>query len=268
MPRAIPFARTQGSRFRPGTAEPPQTPLSPPLYSTSHTLHSHHNAHPGHTKLMDVQERISRFENMTQADPSNDMAWFSLGSAYTQAGRHADAAKAYIACIDLNKDFSKAYQLAGSSLIAAGDKSMATDVLTKGYTVAASKGDLMPKDAMADLLRSLGAEVPEVKGPNTPGSADGASPGTRGFVCKRTGRPGSKLTEAPMRGPMGQWIVENISAETWKAWIGQGTKVINELRLDFSKDKDQETYDRHMREYLGIDDELLAKLQAEEHSNA
>ncbi len=213
---------------------------------------------------MDAQERISRFEHMTQADATNDMAWFSLGSAYAQAGRHADAAKAFLACVDLNKDFSKAYQLAGSSLVAAGDKAKAADVLTKGYTVAAAKGDLMPKDAMADLLRSLGAPVPEVKTSDAPAAAMTAG----GFMCKRTGRPGTKLSEPPMRGAMGQWIVENISAETWKAWIGQGTKVINELRLDFSRDKDQETYDRHMREYLGIDDELLAKLQAEEHSNA
>jgi hypothetical protein len=32
--------------------------------------------------------------------------------------------------------------------------------------------------------------------------------------------------------------------------------VINELRLDLSRDQDQETYDLHMREFLGIDDEL------------
>lgn len=214
---------------------------------------------------MDVQERISRFEHMTQADPSNDMAWFSLGSAYTQAGRHADAAKAYLACLDLNKEFSKAYQLAGSSLIAAGDKTRAADVLTKGYTVAASKGDLMPKDGMADLLRSLGAEVPEVKAAGASAPSGG---GAGGFLCKRTGRPGTQLGEPPMRGAMGRWIVDNISAETWKAWIGQGTKVINELRLDFSKDKDQETYERHMREYLGIDDELFARLRGETHTNA
>lgn len=213
---------------------------------------------------MDVQERISRFEHMTQADSSNDMAWFSLGSAYTQAGRHADAAKAFNSCIGLNKDFSKAYQLAGSSLIAAGDKKQAAEILTKGYTIAASKGDLMPKDAMADLLRSLGAPVPEVAPPAP--SAKSAAAG--GFVCSRTGKPGTKLTEAPMRGPIGLWILENISAETWKDWIGQGTKVINELRLDFSKDKDQDTYDRQMREYLGIDDDLLAKLNAQQHSNA
>jgi Fe-S cluster biosynthesis and repair protein YggX len=61
---------------------------------------------------------------------------------------------------------------------------------------------------------------------------------------------------------VGQWIFDTISAETWRDWIGQGTKVINELRLDFSRDSDQEIYDRHMREYLGIDDELLAQLRA------
>ena len=61
---------------------------------------------------------------------------------------------------------------------------------------------------------------------------------------------------------IGQWIFENISAETWKQWIGQGTKVINELRLDFSRDKDQETYDQHMREFLGIDAEVLERIGA------
>ena len=35
--------------------------------------------------------------------------------------------------------------------------------------------------------------------------------------------------------------------------IGQGTKVINELRLDFSRDRDQEIHDQHMREYLGYE---------------
>jgi Fe-S cluster biosynthesis and repair protein YggX len=61
-----------------------------------------------------------------------------------------------------------------------------------------------------------------------------------------------------MRGPVGDWIFENISAETWKDWIGQGTKVINEMRLDFSRDRDQEIYDQQMREYLGIDEAVIA----------
>jgi Fe-S cluster biosynthesis and repair protein YggX len=61
---------------------------------------------------------------------------------------------------------------------------------------------------------------------------------------------------------VGAWIGENISAETWRQWIGQGTKVINELRLDFTRDRDQEIYDQHMREYLGIDEEVLKEIAA------
>ena len=72
-------------------------------------------------------------------------------------------------------------------------------------------------------------------------------------MCQRTGRPGTKLPRPPFKGPIGQWIAENISQETWNTWIGQGTKVINELRLDLSTERGQEEYDRYMREFLGLE---------------
>ena len=68
------------------------------------------------------------------------------------------------------------------------------------------------------------------------------------------------MDDPPMRGEMGQWIYENISAETWREWIAMGTKVINELRLDFSRDQDQAVYEQHMCEYLGIDPALHEEL--------
>jgi Fe-S cluster biosynthesis and repair protein YggX len=80
------------------------------------------------------------------------------------------------------------------------------------------------------------------------------------FVCRRTGKPGTKMSSPPFRGALGQWIMDNISAETWRTWIGQGTKVINELRLDLSREQDQDSYDQHMREFLGIDDEIMAEI--------
>jgi len=45
---------------------------------------------------MDTDQRIAQFENMVRdgADPHNDMAWCMLAGAYSQAGRHADAANA------------------------------------------------------------------------------------------------------------------------------------------------------------------------------
>jgi Fe-S cluster biosynthesis and repair protein YggX len=154
---------------------------------------------------------------------------------------------------------SKAWQLAADAFAKAGQRDRAADAAKKGYEIAALRGDLMPKNAIASILKDLGLPLPEVKGAAVaPTGSPLAATGT--FVCRQTGRPGSKLPAPPFRGPVGQWIFENIAAETWKAWIAQGTKVINELRLDLSREQDAETYDRHMREYLGIDDGVLASL--------
>ena len=204
-------------------------------------------------------DRITQFEKMAREDPTNDMAHFSLGNAYLQSGRAAEAARSFENCIAINPSMSKAYQLAGQAMIQAGWADKAVAILNKGYQAAASKGDRMPQQAIADLLRSIGREPPEVAAKETGSSGSGAA---TGFVCRRTGRPGTQLPQPPFRGALGAWIQKNISAETWNAWIGQGTKVINELRLDFSRDQDQETYDQHMRDYLGIDQQALDEINA------
>jgi tetratricopeptide (TPR) repeat protein len=197
---------------------------------------------------MDINQRIAQFENMVQADPDNDMAHYSLGNAYAQALRWSDAATSYLRCIDKNPAMSKAYQLAGDSLMHAGDNARAVEVLTTGYKSAGSRGDRMPQKAMGELLAKLGAPVPEVaaKGSEGPGAAQGSGAG------------GTKLTRPPFKGPVGNWIYENVTKETFDAWIAQGTKVINDL----SRDEDAAQYDKHMRDYLGIDDELYQKLQS------
>lgn len=212
----------------------------------------------GHPQGAATGDRIAQFEKMASADPTNEMAHFSLGKAYLDGARHAEAARCFERCVELAPEMSKAFQLGGQAMIGAGWSDRAVDFLVRGYETAARKGDLIPKNAIGDLLRSIGREPPKLS-PEVDAAAERLkSSGT--FICQRTGRPGFKMDAPPFKGPIGQWIHENISAETWKAWIGQGTKVINELRLDFSRDKDQETYEQHMREYLGIDAELLAKL--------
>jgi len=205
---------------------------------------------------MDIDTRIAQFENMAQADPENDMAHFSLGGAYAQAERWSDAAEAYLRAVAVNPDMSKARQLGAECLEKAGEPRRAAEVAAEGYVEAATRGDLMPRDAMGELLERLGEPVPQLSEEQQ--AADPAVAG--GFVCARTGRPGTQLPEPPFRGPVGQWIHENIAAETWREWIGQGTKVINELRLDLSREEDAETYDRHMREFLGIDEDLHERL--------
>ncbi len=209
---------------------------------------------------MDLDQRIAQFENMAAEDADNDMAHFSLGGAYLQAGRHAEAAASLQRCLKLNPEMSKAYQLAGEALIGSGQEDAAAEILLKGYEIASGKGDVMPRDAMADLLKKLGRELPTTVIEPAPAAADTAQ--GDGFICKASGRPGTQLAEPPMRGALGKWIYENVSSEMWKTWIGQGTKVINELRLDFSREEDQKVYDQYMCEFLGIDEAQYNKLTA------
>ncbi|MSQ90241.1 MAG: tetratricopeptide repeat protein [Phycisphaerales bacterium] len=213
---------------------------------------------------MSTPERIAQFEKMATADPTNEMAHFSLGNAYLQSGRYAEAATSLEQVVALSPHMSKAYQLCGQAMIGAGWTDKAVEILTRGYTTAALRGDRMVESAIAQLLTSIGRDPPTVERPiqaarDTSGGDPSRGPGT--FHCRRTGRLGTQLPAPPMRGVVGQWVFENISAETWKEWIGQGTKVINEMRLDFSRERDQEMYDQQMHEYLGIDEELLASLR-------
>jgi len=205
---------------------------------------------------VDIDQRIAQFENMCHEDPDNDMAHFSLGNAYNQAGRYDEAAESFRRCVELNPAMSKAYQMAGAAYMAAQEPEKAGEILERGYVAAAQRGDLMPRDAIAELLEKLGRPVPEVSEPEQqqPASVED------GFVCQQTGRPGTRMPRPPFRGPVGQWIQENISKETFDQWIGQGTKVINELRLDLSRTEDEQIYDAHMREFLGITDELYEDL--------
>ncbi len=205
---------------------------------------------------MDIDQRIAQFENMCREDPDNDMAHFSLGGAFNQAGRFDEAAASYQRCLELNPAMSKAYQLAGAALMASGQTDQAAELLKKGFVEASSRGDLMPRNAMGELLEQLGEEIPQVQA-KTPEEVYGEG----AFVCQRTGKPGSQMTRPPFRGPVGAWIQEHISKQTFDAWIAQGTKVINELRLDLSREEDAEMYDKHMREYLGIDEALFAELK-------
>lgn len=198
---------------------------------------------------MDASERIAQFRNMAEADPTNEMAHFSLGNALLQAGQAAEASAVLQRCIELQPQMSKAYQLAGQALEQAGKRADAIAMLTKGYEVAAGRGDAMPAGAMAEMLRRLGAPVPEVKAAAKPAGGESGS-----FICQRTGRAGTQLPKPPFRGPLGQHIYETISAETWRLWVAQGTKVINELRLDLSRDEHAKIYDQHMIEFLGMEE--------------
>lgn len=196
-----------------------------------------------------LDDRIAQWEQMCREAP-DDMAYFSLGNAYKEADRLADAEAAYAKAIEHNDTMSRAYQMRGQALMKLDRNEEAGTVLTKGYTVAAELGDVMPQKSMGALLEKLGLPLPETED----FAAKKAAVEQSGDMVldKRTGQAQPKLPDPPMRGPVGAYIYDNFGQDTWREWIGMGTKVINELRLDFSNPEHQTVYEQHMLEWLGV----------------
>lgn len=199
---------------------------------------------------MSIEERIQQLRGLAEADPNDEMAHFSLGTALLEAGRPDEAGPSFQRVLALNSQNSKAHQLLGESQIGAGHRELAIQTLTTGYRIAHRKGDLMPMKRMGELLEELGAPVPSVV-EKKPDAAGGES--VEGFACRRCGGGGPKLAERPFKGELGETILATVCANCWKEWVGMGTKVINELRLPMFDPQAQEIYDKHMKEFLLLD---------------
>ncbi len=199
---------------------------------------------------MKIEERIASFKNMTDADPENELGHFSLGRAYVDAQQYEEACASFRRVIELQSGFSKAYQHLGEALRSLGKDTEAVAALTDGYRVAAERGDIMPRDAMANLLRELGQTPPEVetKAPAPPvATASGDT-----VSCCHCGQNAPNMDERPFKGELGEKVLAHVCEACWKEWIGMGTKVINELQLDFSNPEAGKTYNSHLIEYLQL----------------
>src|ERR1035437_3566403 len=193
-------------------------------------------------------DRIAQFKAMTEADPTNELGFFSLGRAYVDAGQPKEAIPALQRVIALNANFSKAYAMLGAAQRATGDQAGAIQTLTQGYRIAHDKGDLMPRNDMALLLKEMGAPVPEIKVEEL--TPDAASSGK--IKCSRCGRVAPKMPERPFSGDLGDQIHNSVCGPCFREWIGQGTKVINELRLNLTEKAAQDPFDQHMKKFLNI----------------
>lgn len=200
---------------------------------------------------MDSEQRIEQFKNMADADPNNELGHFSLGKAYVEAKRFADAEPCFVRVLQLNPTYSKAYELLGQTQNELGNRDQAIKTLKQGFEVAAERGDVMPRNAISAMLTDMGEAVPEIAaGP--PASSPEAPTETQGFRCARCGSPSGKLPERPFKGDLGEKILALICTNCWREWVGMGTKVINELSLQLADPRAQATYDEHMKEFLQL----------------
>jgi Fe-S cluster biosynthesis and repair protein YggX len=51
-------------------------------------------------------------------------------------------------------------------------------------------------------------------------------------TCSRCKQHAPGLARAPLPGPTGQTILENVCAACWREWLGMQVKYINEYRLN------------------------------------
>jgi Fe-S cluster biosynthesis and repair protein YggX len=203
--------------------------------------------------MSQLHDRIAQFRKMSTDDPENELAHYRLGQLLTEAGEHSEAIKSFERTLEISPQFSKVFELLGQAWTKLGDTAKAIEVLTKGWGVADERGDKMPRDAMANQLRALGAPVPQTAvveddGPET------------GFKCARPicawGKRAKPMTVTPMQGEIGQRILQTICQDCWTAWLkDQSIKVVNELRLDLSSEFGQTEYDKYLREFFGFEEQ-------------
>jgi len=199
--------------------------------------------------MADLTARIEQFRKMAEADPGNELGHFSLGRAYLEAGMFPEAADALERVLKINPNLSKTYHLLGEALLKQKRKDEAIVRLTEGVKVAHARGDAMVKTELTRMLRENGGAVPEFASAAT---AVAQVAGEGEITCKRCGLTKPKLARQPFKGALGTDIFANTCADCWKEAIGQGTKVINELRLPLTDPKAQKVWDQHIKEFLNL----------------
>jgi Fe-S cluster biosynthesis and repair protein YggX len=200
--------------------------------------------------MADTNQRIEQFKTMADADPQNELGHFALGKALVDAGRFGEAVEPLRRAIAINSNLSKAYQLIAQSLLKENKQGEAVAALTQGVKIADARGDMMPRNEMVEMLKSLGAAVPELKSAGA--AAQPVAVGEGQVLCKRCGKLAPRLPSQPMRSDLGKLVYENVCAPCWREAIGQGTKVINELRLDLSDPRAQSVWDQNIRDFLNL----------------
>ena len=200
-----------------------------------------------------LQDRINQFRKMANDDPDNELGHYRLGQLLQEAEQYADAVASFRRTLELSPQFSKVYQLLGVCLLKLNQRDEAVKVLRQGFAVADERGDNIPRDEMVKLLVSLGEPAPASQKTSKP-AASGAG---GGFQCLRpgcmAGSQARQLPKPPMNDDVGKKIYEQVCAECWEYWLRNvSIKIINEMRLDLSTERDCATYDQIMRETLGL----------------
>ncbi|HEX8140877.1 MAG TPA: tetratricopeptide repeat protein [Pyrinomonadaceae bacterium] len=105
------------------------------------------------------QSRIEIFRQMAEDEPGNVMVWYGLGSEYFKLEQWSEAAEALRRVVELNPDYTAAYQMLGSALLKAGAIEEARSAWTEGIAAADRTGAWKARAHMQGLLDTMKDET-------------------------------------------------------------------------------------------------------------
>lgn len=108
------------------------------------------------------QERIETFKAMAAEQPEQEMVWYGLANEYVKSERWSEAADALGRVVQLNADFTAAYQMLGTALLNQGQREEARRVWAEGIEVANRTGAWKARQHMEGLL--AGSEATNASG--------------------------------------------------------------------------------------------------------
>lgn len=106
-----------------------------------------------------AQSKVELFARMASEQPDNEMIWYGLANEYVKLERWSEAAEALGRVIQINPDYTAAYQLHGTALANLGDHGEARRVWRDGVAVAKRTGAWKAQQHMEGLLANTETEV-------------------------------------------------------------------------------------------------------------
>jgi len=113
-----------------------------------------------------LARKIRQFEALVSHNPDDSLSRFTLGRAYLEAGRAAEAAAMLEQVLAQKPDYTAVYVVLGEAWEKAGKLARALKTWTRGVELAQAKGDLHPRNQMQQHLARL--QAPPSGGPPPP----------------------------------------------------------------------------------------------------
>ncbi len=104
---------------------------------------------------IDHEARIRRFKQVIEFDPADVLGYFSLGTAYAEAGFTREAMETFRKAIEVDPSHASSYLGLGLALEGLGDLGKAGEIYRNGIRAADRAGDIMPLKKMEARLRAI-----------------------------------------------------------------------------------------------------------------